>query len=132
MKDSGKVIIGLIIFLVLASFPVWYNYAIGDVDYKLELEIATENVPGKDKCILPGEEMRAGHMDLLNDWRDKVVRDGERIHTTHDGRKFNMSLTHTCLECHTSKANFCDKCHDYMGVKPYCWTCHIDPKEVQK
>ena len=31
-----------------------------------------------------------------------------------------------CLDCHKNKSNFCDKCHDYMGVKPYCWECHAD------
>ncbi len=132
MKGNGKVIIGLIIFLVLLTLPIWYNMAVGKADYRPDLEILTKNTPGKDECILPAEEMRESHMELLFEWREKVVREGDRIHTTTDGRIFNMSLTNTCLECHSNRENFCQKCHDYMGVKPYCWTCHVDPKEVQR
>ncbi|MGD8893899.1 MAG: menaquinol oxidoreductase, partial [Desulfobacterales bacterium] len=37
----------------------------------------------------------------------------------------------TCLDCHEEKAEFCDKCHNYASVSPYCWECHIDPKETK-
>jgi hypothetical protein len=41
-----------------------------------------------------------------------------------------MSLSNTCLDCHSNKAEFCDRCHNYASVSPYCWDCHIDnPKE---
>jgi hypothetical protein len=40
-----------------------------------------------------------------------------------------MSLTGTCLTgCHTNKAEFCDRCHNYAAVSVYCWDCHVDPK----
>ena len=68
-------------------------------------------------------------MDLLNEWRDDAVRHGVRDYRTADGRTFTMSLTNNCLDCHESKKNFCNTCHDYMGVSPYCWDCHIEPKE---
>jgi hypothetical protein len=35
------------------------------------------------------------------------------------------------MECHSNKTKFCDQCHNYMGVAPYCWDCHIAPKENQ-
>ena len=38
-----------------------------------------------------------------------------------------MSLTNTCLGCHSNKAQFCDQCHNYLEVTPYCWDCHVDP-----
>jgi len=41
--------------------------------------------------------------------------------------EFDMSLSNTCLSCHTNKAEFCDKCHGYASVDPYCWDCHVDP-----
>jgi hypothetical protein len=41
-----------------------------------------------------------------------------------------MSLTRTCLDCHSNKAEFCDRCHTYMAVDPYCWDCHVEPKEA--
>ena len=40
-----------------------------------------------------------------------------------------MSLTeHLPEACHANKAEFCDRCHNYAAVKPYCWDCHIDTK----
>ncbi len=70
------------------------------------------------------------HMDLLNEWRDTVVRKGERRYVSASGRAFDMSLTRTCMSCHTSKKEFCDSCHNYLAVVPYCWDCHVEPKEV--
>jgi hypothetical protein len=40
-----------------------------------------------------------------------------------------MSLTNTCLDCHPNKDTFCDRCHNYMAVSPYCWDCHIVPEQ---
>jgi hypothetical protein len=71
-------------------------------------------------------------MDLLMDWRDEVVRRGNRNFVAFNGRTYTISLTGTCMGCHSSKANFCDRCHDYAGVKPYCWDCHIDPKLIRR
>jgi cytochrome c oxidase subunit 2 len=39
-----------------------------------------------------------------------------------------MSLQNTCMHCHSNKQKFCDECHTYVAVKPYCWDCHIAPK----
>jgi hypothetical protein len=33
------------------------------------------------------------------------------------------------MACHTSKKEFCDRCHDYTSVTPYCWDCHLAPVE---
>jgi len=127
MQDKGKVITGLVVFFGLLSFPFWYTVASGNAGYVPSLEKA---VKGED-CVLPKESMRAKHMELLNDWRDLAVREGVRGFDTGDGRHFDMSLTRTCLDCHASKAGFCDQCHDYLGVQPYCWDCHLDPKEIE-
>jgi hypothetical protein len=127
MYDAGKVIIGLIIFLALITFPVWYNVASGKATYVPELEKPAKG----ERCVADTEYMRASHMDLLNRWRDDVVRRGERVYVDAYGKKYNMSLSHTCLDCHSSKKNFCDRCHNYMAVVPYCWDCHIIPEELQ-
>ena len=127
MHDTGKVIIGLLIFIVLAAFPIWFAVAGGKTADVPELEKAAKG----ENCVLPTEEMRAAHMDLLNDWRDDVVRTGERYYKAFDGTTHEMSLTRTCLGCHVNKDAFCDRCHDYLSVKPYCWDCHVDPKEVE-
>jgi len=83
------------------------------------------------ECVMPKAYMKMEHMQLLNEWRDTVVRDAKRIYVGSSGKEFNMSLTNTCLDCHAEKAEFCDKCHDYASVSPYCWECHIDPKEAK-
>ena len=92
-----------------------------------ELELPVD----AEQCVRDVDWMTANHMDLLNDWRDRVVRDGVRMEVDADGNKVEMSLSNTCLSCHENKDRFCDRCHDYMGVSPYCWDCHIVPKEVQ-
>ena len=63
---------------------------------------------------------------LLDLWRDTVVRDANRMYTNEKGKTFNMSLSNTCLDCHSNKKEFCDRCHDYASARPYCWDCHID------
>ena len=67
-------------------------------------------------------------MRLLDRWRDDAVRRAERIATTWDGRRYEKSLTRTCLGCHTDREAFCDRCHAYVAVSPYCWDCHLTPK----
>ena len=128
MRDSGKIAIGLILFVILMTFPIWYNLVIGVTEVP-DPVIATKNVPGKDQCVRPVEYMKPMHMDLLNQWRDDAVRKGHRVYVAADGRKFNMSLSNTCLDCHNNKEEFCDRCHNAMAVKPYCWDCHNEPEK---
>lgn len=127
MKDKGRIIIGLIIFLILITSPIWYNMAGGKAAYKPELKYVTD----AKECVAPTEYMRVSHMDLLNQWRDKAVREGQRVYMAFNGKKYNMSLSQTCMDCHSNKADFCDQCHNYAGVDPYCWDCHIEPEEDQ-
>lgn len=130
MPKSGKVIIGIVIFLILATSPFWYNLSSGTSNQKPELVIATKDVPGKDKCVRDKDYMRTSHMDLLDEWREDVVRNGNRVYISPDNHKeYNMSLTNTCLDCHSNKEQFCNQCHNYVNVNPYCWTCHIIPEE---
>lgn len=125
MHDANKIIIGLIIFLGLIALPIWYNVASGEADYVPELEIITD----AEQCVEPTPYMRGKHMELLNTWKESVVREGVRTYTAMDGQEYKMSLTGTCLDCHSNKAEFCDRCHSYTGVKPYCWDCHVVPEK---
>jgi len=127
MYNGGKIFIGLIIFLILITFPIWYNVANDRAGYSPELEKAVRG----DNCVRDSAWMKANHMDLLNDWRDQVVREDKRFETGPDGIRYERSLSNTCLSCHRNKDQFCNKCHDYLGVDPYCWECHIVPKEIQ-
>ena len=124
MYDADKIIPGLIIFFCLISFPIWYTTVSGKVAYAPEPEIVTE----EKQCIEATQYMRDKHMDLLNEWRETVTREGIRTYIASDGREYNVSLTGTCMDCHSNKAEFCDQCHDYVGVKPNCWDCHNPPQ----
>lgn len=125
MFDKGKIILGILIFAVLFTSPLWLNIA---NDVKVE-ELKLQMPEDETECIDSKEYMRAFHMDVLNEWRDKVVREDIRF-TEINGKQVEMSLSKTCLKCHTSKVEFCDKCHNLMGVDPYCWDCHIAPEEA--
>ncbi len=126
--NKGKVIFGLIIFGVLITFPFWYN--LGKAAPAPE-PVLTEKAKAAKVCVRSTEYMKAEHMQLLDVWRDTVVRDGKRVYLNPEGKAFNMSLSNTCLDCHSNKAEFCDRCHNYASVSPYCWDCHIDnPKET--
>ena len=123
MYDSGKIIPGLIIFVLIITFPIWYNHGVaGDVP-KPELPKDSK------QCVLPAKEMRSNHMQLLNQWRDEVLRTGDRKYFDLEGKTYQKSLQNACIQCHTSKKKFCDTCHVYSSVTPYCWDCHLAPVE---
>lgn len=134
MKNASTIVIVVIIgFVVFFGFPFFYN--LGKANARPQVKVDTpailewEKEHGKKECVEPKEFMRGGHMQMLNDWRDAVVRNGERVYINSKGTHFNISLQNTCMNCHSNKKDFCDQCHNYLGVKPYCWTCHIPPKE---
>ncbi len=127
MNDKSKIIAGLILFFIIFAFPIWYNMFKSKPALELTL---TEKAKGAKECVRSKEYMTKHHMQLLDVWRNKVVRQGVRVYVNTEGKEFKMSLSNTCLDCHSNKAEFCDKCHDYASVQPYCWDCHIDkPKE---
>ena len=118
MYDTWKVVLGIVVFLGLVAVPVWMS---------AEPDKRPDPKTPEGKCIESVEVMRAEHMEMLMDWRDIVVREGRRTHVASDGQQYDMSLTMTCMGCHTDKKAFCDDCHDHVGVEPDCWRCHVDP-----
>ncbi len=127
MHDLGKVLLGLLIGLTLFTFPVIYHVVSGEEVAALEID---PGVPaGISACVRETDLMRREHMQLLMNWRDEVVRLGERI----DGPSgFRKSLSGTCLGCHQKPREFCFKCHAYSGVEePYCGDCHVAMKGGQ-
>jgi len=127
MYDAGKIIAGLLIFLVLVTSPMWYKAATGTKGEAPELKYVTE----EKACVADTEYMRALHMDLLNEWRDDVVRKDDREYHGLEGKVYEKSLSRTCMSCHSNKEEFCDRCHNYAGVSVYCWDCHVEPAEVK-
>jgi hypothetical protein len=127
MYDKGKVVAGLAIFVVLITFPFWYN--LGKAGPAPEIKLSAK-AKAAQTCVESKAFMKTEHMQLLNVWRDEVVRSAKRVYVNSSGKKYEMSLSNTCLDCHSEKAEFCDKCHNYAAVTPYCWDCHFDPKEA--
>jgi len=100
MHDAAKIVAGSSLAAVMTS-PFWYN----------ALTAAPAAVPalapppnGSKEWRRARAYMRANHMDLLNEWRDLVVRAGQRDYvSTTNGRAFDMSLSRTCLDCHSNR-----------------------------
>ena len=126
MYNKLTIIPGLIIFVLFVTFPLWFNaFSKASTVPKVELP------PGGEKqCVASAAEMRASHMVMLNDWRDSVLRDGQRTPVTVAGKEYRRGLQLACMQCHTNKEKFCDSCHTYASVKPYCWDCHLSPTEA--
>jgi len=127
MNNKALIVTGLIIFLIIVLFPFWYmrGKAVPMPD-----PVLTAKAKAAKACVRSKDYMRSEHMLLLVTWRESVVREGKRVYVNPQGKEFNMSLTNTCLDCHSNKAEFCDRCHNYASVSPYCWNCHNEnPKE---
>ena len=127
MYDSGKIITGLVVFGCLVTSPIWYNALTGKTGYVPKPKIVTE----EKQCIEPKEYIRTRHKDLLKDWRESVVRKGIRTYVASTRKEYAMSLTRTCMKCHSNKLEeFCLQCHNYMAVMAECWDCHAYPKGI--
>ena len=125
MHDAGKVLIGLAVFLAVAASPAWHQALKGEVVGPPDLEVESES----RVCVASVAYMRSLHMDLLNDWRDEAVRDGDRIYTGLGGVEYEKSISGTCLgSCHANQEEFCDRCHEYVGAEVHCWDCHAEEK----
>jgi hypothetical protein len=126
MRDRIAIVAALFVVLVLLTSPIWYARASG-------ASARGPSLPESEKtCVMPVAYMRTSHMDLLLTWRDDVVRHQNRLFVSPDGKTYTKSLTGTCLRCHAKKAEFCDRCHTYANVTPYCWDCHVDPASINR
>jgi len=125
MYDGGKIITGLIIFLLIVTFPFYTN--IGKPVAKIKPDLKTPVIEQLDvkECIESKELMRTEHMKILNQWRDSALREDKREYINSKGKVYEIALQKTCMKCHSNKDKFCDMCHTYAGVSPYCWKCHF-------
>ena len=141
MRDRGPIFLGLFLFVALFTFPVWRGAMARTAARQPDLPLPA----GQKDCVLPAEQMRKTHMQLLIQWREDKVRHGITTYTAYDGKKYAASLTGTCLKCHgdqpgeaqttsaslSSSPKFCDNCHQYSGVStPYCFDCHVNLKQT--
>ncbi len=126
MHDKLRILAGLAVALVVLALPFWYALAGGNTAPPPALPLP-KNCP---RCVEDTPYMRAHHTDLLRQWRDSVVRDGNKTYVSKTyGTSCEMSLTKTCMRCHTDRQTFCDRCHAYANVRPTCWGCHVEPRE---
>lgn len=132
MNDKNKIVAGLVIFFLAVLFPFWFNLIFGapDASTAPETEL-TDKARQAESCIAETELMRTEHMQILDQWRDTVVREGRRLYVAAGGKEYEASLSNTCMECHSNKEEFCDRCHNYASVDPYCWDCHTYPEETE-
>ena len=127
MYDGWKIIVGLIIGVALLAYPFWPStekWAAKTPEPELTAKAQEAKV-----CVEPKSYIKTEHMKLLDQWRDSVVRNGIRRYENSTGKGYEISLQNTCMECHSNKSKFCDQCHNYAGVDPFCWECHIQPEE---
>lgn len=123
LYNAKAVTVGIVAFLVVCTSPFWAGF--GSSDYTSPKVSLPKDAK---ECIEDTAFMKAEHMQLLNEWRDQALRQGNRVYVAKNGKKWNSSLQNTCLKCHNDYEQFCDKCHKTNNVEPYCWSCHVLPK----
>ncbi|MBF0170004.1 MAG: hypothetical protein HQK87_02770 [Nitrospinae bacterium] len=106
--------VAAVLFLVLLASPFIYNAFSAPPTHRAELKL-----PDGGQCVRDTEWMRRNHMKLLMHTRDDVVREGVRL--DREGLK-------GCRSCHPYRGEFCDQCHDYVGMQQECWNCHFYPE----
>jgi len=115
--NTRRQVIAVIILLMIILFPFGYSV------YCHAFSKTSPQIPKRpdkkyDQCVKDTVYMRYHHMDLLNDLRDQAVREG----------KYADIGIRTCKECHTSREQFCNKCHDAVNLSPDCFGCHYYPE----
>ena len=128
MYDRGKILTLLIVGIGLLLFPVFYTAGKAP---KAPVPVLAAKAKEAKECIEPSSLMRTQHMKILDAWRSEAVRENDRLYRSSTGKIYDKSLQNTCMSCHSNKSQFCDQCHNYVGAKPFCWDCHLEPKENQ-
>ena len=86
MYNKGLIVSGLVIFVLLVTFPIWFNGLDAGPLPKPELP-----PNGTKECVAPAAEMRDSHMQLLNVWRDEVIRTSSREMVEVGSKKYVKS-----------------------------------------
>ena len=124
MYKGGRIIAFAALFCLAVLSPFIVNLANAAPAPEASLDTPAIDALPQKECVADAAYMRDNHMQLLDEWRNDVVRTGSREYESASGQVYEKSLDGTCLECHSNREEFCDSCHDYAGVQPYCWECH--------
>ena len=118
-RSGGRQTVLTVVLVLIVLLPFGYSLVSGVFAGPGEPEepFLERPAPEHENCIRDTEYMRYHHWELLRAEREKVVRYGIR---GSDGLK-------NCMDCHTSRENFCEKCHIAASVWADCWGCHYYP-----
>lgn len=124
MYKGGRIIAFAALFCLAVLSPFLVNLSNASAGPQVSADTPTIDGLNTRECVASTEYMKESHMQLLDEWRNDVVRGGSRQHASASGQMYEKSLDDTCLGCHTNREEFCDSCHDYAEVDLYCWDCH--------
>ena len=113
----------LAIPMIAILLPIAYSVVVGVASHTTavhaSLVLPDPDVHGTD-CVEDTLYMRYHHWELLTQVRDQVMRQGQR-------GDIPLAGLNRCRECHTSRENFCNHCHDAVNLYPECFGCHYYP-----
>ncbi|WP_139652686.1 sulfate reduction electron transfer complex DsrMKJOP subunit DsrJ [Raoultibacter phocaeensis] len=124
MYKGGRIILFAVLFCLVALSPFLVNAFSASAGPEVSTDTPVINELKAKECVASTEYMKDSHMQLLDQWRNDVVREGSYEYESASGQIYEKSLDETCLECHSNREEFCDACHSYAGVELYCWDCH--------
>ena len=107
----------VIIPIVAIVFPILYSVATCAFTPDDNFPFIEKPDPKYKSCVKETSYMRFHHCEYLLGVREDVVRYGKR-------GEVNLNK---CRECHTSREQFCNKCHDAVSLTPDCFGCHYYP-----
>lgn len=119
IKNNKSSTIIVIIPILIILFPFVYSI----ISHTIARDISTVKPflempdPKYKNCVKDTEYMRHHHWELLRSVREEFVRYGKRG---------DICLSR-CRDCHTSREQFCNKCHNAVSMKPDCYGCHYYP-----
>lgn len=99
MYKGGKIIASLVVFVAVLGIPFFYN--MGKANAGPENLAANLEITKGTQCVEPASYMLENHMQLLNQWRQAYVRDGQTVYVNSQGDKFPIDIN-TCIRCHTT------------------------------
>jgi hypothetical protein len=88
MSDRSKILIGLAVFVILITFPFWGRLLSAEGAAAARPELVYPDPAKGPSCVEDTPYMTSNHMDLLNRWRDDLVRDGITEWVSSSGKTY--------------------------------------------